>query len=285
MSDVELIASYWTFAGGALPHSEAEYSTFEFKERCEAIARAGFKGIGLWHADIEHVLKRYTLPQMKRILDDNGLKHVEVEFLADWFLPPGERRTASDERREFLFRACEGLGARHLKVGDFFKSDCSMERLIDEFGSLCRAAAPRGIRIGYELMPFSVIETLEKTRRLVEGAAQKNGGVIFDLWHIVKLGIPYDEVMRFPAPTSWDSRSMTATAKRRRAWTWSRRPPRTASCAGSENSTSKVSRPSCPTRPTGGRLVSRCSPRSCAPGRSRRRQRRRSTPHGRNFHE
>ncbi len=96
MSDVELIASYWTFAGGALPHSDAEYSTFEFKERCEAIARAGFKGIGLWHADIEHVLERYTLPQMKRILDDNGLKHVEIEFLADWFLPPGERRTASD---------------------------------------------------------------------------------------------------------------------------------------------------------------------------------------------
>ena len=60
------------------------------------IGRAGFKGIGLWHADIEHVLDSYTLPQMKRILDDNGLKHVEVEFLADWFLPPGERRTASD---------------------------------------------------------------------------------------------------------------------------------------------------------------------------------------------
>ncbi|HEX4677518.1 MAG TPA: sugar phosphate isomerase/epimerase family protein, partial [Steroidobacteraceae bacterium] len=200
MSDVELIASYWTFAGGALPHSAAEYSTFEFKERCEAIARAGFKGIGLWHADIEHVLQSYTLPQMKRILDDNGLKHVEVEFLADWFLPPGERRTASDERREFLFKACEGLGARHLKVGDFFKSDCPMSRLIDEFGSLCREAAPRGIRIGYELMPFSVIETLEKTRRLVEGAAQKNGGVIFDLWHIVKLAIPYDDVMNFPAP-------------------------------------------------------------------------------------
>jgi sugar phosphate isomerase/epimerase len=199
MSQVELIASYWTLSGGALPHTDSEYSTFEFKERCEAAARAGFKGIGLWHADIEHVLKRYTLPQMKRILADNDLKHVEVEFLADWFLPPGERRAASDERRELLFKACEGLGARHLKVGDFFRSECSMPRLIDEFGSLCREAAARGIRIVYELMPFSVIETLEKTRQLVEGAAQKNGGVIFDLWHIVKLGIPYDDIMKFPA--------------------------------------------------------------------------------------
>lgn len=199
MSQVELIASYWTLSGGALPHTDAEYSTFDFKERCEVAARVGFKGLGLWHADIAHVLKRYTFPEMKRILSDNGLKYVEIEFLADWFLPAGERRAASDERREFLFRACEALGARHLKVGDFFKSDCSMPRLIDEFGSLCREAAERGIRIVYELMPFSVIETLEKTRQLVEGAAQSNGGVIFDLWHIVKLGIAYDEVMKFPA--------------------------------------------------------------------------------------
>ena len=198
MSDVELIASYWTLSGGALPHTNAEYSTFEFKERCAAAARAGFKGIGFWHADLEHVLKSYSLSQMKRILDDNGLKHIEIEFLADWFQPAGERRAASDERRAFLFRCCEGLGARHLKVGDFFKSDCPMSRLIDEFGALCREAAPRGIRIAYELMPFSVIETLAKTRQLVEGAAQNNGGVIFDMWHIVKLGIPYDDVIHFP---------------------------------------------------------------------------------------
>jgi sugar phosphate isomerase/epimerase len=146
------------------------------------------------------VLKSYTLPQMKRILDDHGLKHIEIEFLADWFYPAGgERRAASDELREFLFQCCEGLGARHLKVGDFYKSDCAMPRLIDEFGQLCREAAPRGVRIGYELMPFSVIESLAMTRELLEGAAQKNSGVIFDLWHIVKLGIPYDDVMSFPA--------------------------------------------------------------------------------------
>lgn len=198
MSDVELLASYWTLSGGALPHTDKEYSTFEFKERCAAAARAGFKGIGFWHADLEHVRKSYSLAEMRRVLEDNGLKHIEIEFLADWFQPPGERRAASDQRREFLFECCESLGARHLKVGDFYRSECPMSRLIDEFGALCREAAPRGIRIGYELMPFSVIETLEKTRQLLEGAAQKNSGVIFDMWHIVKLGIPYDAVINFP---------------------------------------------------------------------------------------
>ena len=195
---VELIASYWTLAGGALPHTDKEYSTFEFKERIAAAARAGFKGVGLWHADLEHVRKRYTFAEMKRILDDHGMKYIEIEFLADWFLDPGERRTEADKRKTLLFDACEGLGGRHIKVGDFFKTPCPMPKLIDEFAKLCQDAAKRGITIAFELMPFSVIESLDSARQLVTGAAQKNGGIIFDLWHIVKLGIPYDAVMQFP---------------------------------------------------------------------------------------
>ena len=197
---VELIASYWTLAGGALPHSKFEYSTFEFRKRIETAARVGFKGVGLWHADLERVLTRYTLPEMRQILDDNGMKYVEIEFLVDWFVEPGDaRRVASDERRKLLFEAAEGLQARHIKVGDFYRSPCPMPRLIDEFAALCTEAARRGIMIVYELMPHSVIESLDSARALMAGAQQSNGGIIFDLWHIVKLGIPFDEVMRFPA--------------------------------------------------------------------------------------
>lgn len=199
MNDVELIASYWTLAGGAIPHSEAEYSTFEFKERIEAAARAGFKGVGLWHADLIHVTRTRSLKEMRKILDDNDMRYVEIEFLADFFVD-GEKRKASDLTRKLLFDACEGLRGRHIKVGDFYKTVTPMPRLIDEFGKLCREAAARGITIAYEMMPFSAIDTIESAQALVEGAAQKNGGVIFDLWHIVKLGIPYEKVMKFPQP-------------------------------------------------------------------------------------
>ncbi|HEY4214235.1 MAG TPA: sugar phosphate isomerase/epimerase [Steroidobacteraceae bacterium] len=198
---VELIASYWTLSGGAVPHTDHEYSTFEFRERIEAIAKAGFKGVGLWHADLEHVLKTYSLRDMRKILDDNGMKYVEVEFLVDWFLEPGERRAASDKRRAFLLDVCEALGARHLKVGDFYKTPCLMSRLQEEFARLCQDVAKRGdAKVAFELMPNCVLESLAAARELVVGAAQPNGGIIFDLWHIVKLGIPYDEVMKFPKP-------------------------------------------------------------------------------------
>jgi len=195
---VDLIASYWTLGGGALPHTDKEYSTFEFRTRVEQAARAGFKGLGLWHADLIHVRKTRSLKEMRQILDANGMQHVEIEFLADWFLEPGERRTQSDAMRRLLLEAAQALGARHVKVGDFWRTQVAGPQLIEEFARLCKDAEECGTKIAYEMMPFSWIDSLEKARELVVGAGARNGGVIFDLWHIVKLGISYDEVWQFP---------------------------------------------------------------------------------------
>src|ERR1700686_2663932 len=101
---VELLASYWTIAGGALPHTDKDYSPFDFKDRVESAAKAGFKGFGIWHADLQHVLETRSLKEMKQILDDNGMTHIELEFLTDWFLD-GERKTQSDIRKKLLLKA------------------------------------------------------------------------------------------------------------------------------------------------------------------------------------
>jgi sugar phosphate isomerase/epimerase len=196
-SDVELLASYWTISAG-LPHTDREYSPFDFRDRVEAAARAGFKGFGIWHSDLDHVLEQRTLQEMKQILDDNGIKHVELEFLTDWFLD-GERKKKSDIQKQKLLKAAEVLGAHHVKVGDFFQENCSMARLIEAFRSLCDEAAEHGTPVAFELMPFAMIRTLKETLEMVEGAGAKNGGICFDLWHMAKLGIPYDEIARVPS--------------------------------------------------------------------------------------
>ena len=194
--DVELLASYWTISAG-LPHTDREYSPFDFKDRVESAARAGFKGFGLWHADLDHILQRRTLQEMKRIFDDNGIEHIELEFLTDWFLD-GDRKIKSDIQARKLLNAAEVLGARHVKVGDFRQEKTPMPRLIEGFAGLCRQAAEHGTRIGFELMPFAMIDTLKESLTMIEGAGAKNGGIVLDLWHIVKLGIPYAEVGSIP---------------------------------------------------------------------------------------
>jgi sugar phosphate isomerase/epimerase len=195
MKEIELIGSYWTLAGDVHPHSETEFSPFKFEERVEAAAQAGFKGFAIKEADLEHILQRLTLKDIKHILDDNGMKHVELEFLTDWFCE-GEEKRQSDKMKHFLLAAAEALEARHIKVGDFETKITPMPKLIESFASLCKDAENYGTRILFELIVDSMIKTLPETLEMVEGADAENGGIMIDLWHIVKLGIPYEDVAR-----------------------------------------------------------------------------------------
>jgi sugar phosphate isomerase/epimerase len=196
-SDIDLLGSYWTLAVGAEPHTDHEFSTVDFKQRVQSASKAGFTGIGIWHADLEYTQQKYSLEEMRRILDDYGIKHVELEFLTDWFLE-GEAKKRSDVQKHKLLTAAEALRARSIKVGDFIRQPCPMPRLIECFAGLCREAEQYGTKIGFEMMPFCIIDSLESARALVEGAGARNGGIFLDLWHIVKIGLSYDDVARFP---------------------------------------------------------------------------------------
>src|SRR4029453_5248505 len=115
----DLIALYWTTSGPVGVPFGRWWSLFDLRDRCEHAARVGFRGIGLWHADLEHVLETRTLREVRALFDEYGLHQLELEFLGDWFLDPSdERRKASDERRELLFRAAAELPAHHVKVGN-----------------------------------------------------------------------------------------------------------------------------------------------------------------------
>jgi len=195
--NIELLGSYWTLAVGAEPHTNHEFSTVDFKERVETIARVGFKGVGIWHADLEHTLKKRSLKEMKKILDDNGIRHLELEFLGGWFLD-GEEKKESDIERKKLLEAADVLRPHHIKVGHFFKTDATMPRMIESFAALCADGANHGTPIGFELMPFCDIDSVEKALQLVEGAGAKNGGICLDLWHLAKLKIPYERVASIP---------------------------------------------------------------------------------------
>ena len=49
-------------------------------------------------------------------------------------------------------------------------------------------------------MPFDVnVRSLESALALAEGAAQPNGGLAIDTWHMAKLGIPPEDMKRIPS--------------------------------------------------------------------------------------
>jgi sugar phosphate isomerase/epimerase len=101
--------------------------------------------------------------------------------------------------RKNLLTAAEVLEARHIKVGDFSAEQYPMPRLIEAFHALCAEGADHGTRIVFEVMPAAMIKTIGEALTMIEGAEAENGGIIIDLWHVVRLGIPYNEVGRIPS--------------------------------------------------------------------------------------
>ena len=76
-SSISILGSYWTLAVGADAIHE-QRCFHDFRKRVETAARAGFTGMGLWHADIEEIRKKYRFQEMKEILGANGIVHIEV---------------------------------------------------------------------------------------------------------------------------------------------------------------------------------------------------------------
>lgn len=196
-SPINLMNLFWTTAG--IFPGTGGISRYDFRDRVEAAARAGFTGIGLWHTDLEAILQRRTLREMRAILDANGMQQLELEFLTDWFLT-GARKEESDRQKRLLLEASAALGAKHIKIGDFQNTPCPMPQIIESFAALCSEAEQYGATIGFEFMASAMIDNLRDARALVETAGARNGGLILDIVHVVNLGITYEEIRAIPLP-------------------------------------------------------------------------------------
>jgi sugar phosphate isomerase/epimerase len=200
--DADVMGLYWTISGPVEVHTGREWSLFSLRDRCAHAARVGFSGIGIWHADLEHLLANgTTLAEIRSLLDEHGLRQLELEFLGDWFLDPSdERRQAADRRRELLFECAEALPTHHVKVGNLAGTECELPRLIEAYGELCADAARHTeAKVVYEFMPYdAVVNTLDAALAVVEGADASNGGLAIDTWHLGKLELEPDDLRRIP---------------------------------------------------------------------------------------
>jgi sugar phosphate isomerase/epimerase len=202
---VQLSNAYWTSAGPVDVHLGREWSQYDFADRCAQAAKVGFAGLGLWHADVEHQLEQRSLREMRQLLDDNGIRCFELEFLMDWFLADGdEDRRAADETRELLFEAAAELDAHHIKAGNIPGRPCELPRLKDAYAELCAdAALHTSAKVLYEFMPFDVnVNSVETALEVIDGV--DNTGVVIDTWHMSKLGIAPDDLRKIPlAQLGW----------------------------------------------------------------------------------
>jgi sugar phosphate isomerase/epimerase len=193
---LEFIGSFWTLAVGADPMGD-QRCLHDFRTRVEIAAKAGFTGMGFWHADILEIRNKYSFEDMKRILDANGIVNVEVEWLLDWYCTDA-RKAASDEIRALLLDAAEVLRARHIKIADLGNDCADVPQMSEAFAALCRQAAERGTNILFEMLPaqFSHAPSLDQVLALTRGSGERNGGIMLDNLHLQRIGIGSDEIVR-----------------------------------------------------------------------------------------
>ncbi len=198
----ELLAAYWTLAGDVYPGAPTEVSSFSLQERAAAASKAGYTGMGLVHADLMATAAKMGFSGIKTVLADHGIKHVEVEFLGDWFFDLADpRRQASDQARRELFEAAAELGARNFKISPalFDETPPNIPLLQEEFVRLCEEGRKVGTDIVMEMMPFTNVKTIDTAMAIIAGADQPNGGLLLDIWHLERGGMNCSEIAKIPA--------------------------------------------------------------------------------------
>jgi len=219
----ELLATCWTHAGDAIPVAGRQLSPLDLRARAEAVAGAGFTGIGFTIDDLDAARATYDLPDVRRICEDLGLVHLEVELLENWWTS-GMRRRESDRTRRSLLAAAEVLGARQIKIGpDVEGVDGAVPPLTDvahwaaELHRLAGRAAEVGTRVALEPLPFSNVTDFRLAAELVAASDHPAAGLVVDIWHLERgpstladlAKIPGDKVFVVelndaPAPQSSD---------------------------------------------------------------------------------
>jgi sugar phosphate isomerase/epimerase len=163
-------------------------------ERIQAIANAGYVGLGLIQDDLRAIRDSIGFDQLRRLIDDAGLAHVEIELIERWWIPRGDA-DHSFEVRELLFDAADVLSPAFIKIGSELGSAAAqLERFVDPLRQLADEAADHGTRIAIETMPFSRLSTVPMGVDLVTAAGHPSVGLLVDAWHVFRAGTSLDEL-------------------------------------------------------------------------------------------
>ena len=189
----ELVASCWTSAGNSAPLQNPETSPVPIADRLQAIASTGWSGFGLAHDDLAAARSTLGFPALRGLIEDAGLRYVEVELLTDWW----EEDPVPVWRPKFdlLLEAAETLGARFIKVGTTIgKPLDDLDFLVEPLRRLTVEAALRGTRIALEPMPFSMVGSVPAAADLIRKVGMPGCGLVVDYWHVFRAGTTLEDL-------------------------------------------------------------------------------------------
>ena len=192
MGDVELVGLYWTVSGPVEVHVGREWSLFDFARPLRAGGqRSASRGSASGTPTSSTCSRRARSREMKAILDDHGLTHLELEFLMR--LVPRSRRRAPRRVRPARARCCSRPPPCSAPTTSRSATSparrASSSRLTERFAELCADAAEHHATRRSptsSCRSTSNVHTLDDALAVVGGAGAPNGGLAIDTWHMAQ---------------------------------------------------------------------------------------------------
>ena len=166
-----------------------------FRERAEAVAAGGFRGISLWGRDYRRARDEgWSDADLRVLLDDHGLTVAELDPV--WWWLPGASEVVIppdvDTQEVFrygepeLFAIADAVGARSVNAVDVFGGDWTVHAAAEALAGLCERAAEHGLLVHVEFLPWSRIPDIGTAWEIVRTADRPNAGIAVDAWHFFR---------------------------------------------------------------------------------------------------
>lgn len=154
-------------------------------------AAAGFRHIELRKEKLLDYLRRgHRLQDLKHLLEENKLKPICINALADITFHTGQARVTVEELCHFLCYVGQFVGCRDLEVIAAFNAPTDDREAVTAetagvLADLSRIAADYHMRLALEYMgvPKNSVRTFDHALEIVNRVGRENVGLLPDTWH------------------------------------------------------------------------------------------------------
>lgn len=178
-----LIASHHMLSGAPT----SELSRYSFAERARAVAAADMSGLGLGIADLLDGIGRGELASdLAATARSHAIAVADIETLIVPLEPDEQTSAAADD---ILMLAAE-LGARRVNVTIMGAPAPKVDsnRAAERLGELADRAAPLGLSLALEFMPYRAVSSLPMALGILRQVGRPNCGLLLDTLHFFRSG-------------------------------------------------------------------------------------------------
>ena len=171
-------------------------------DKIRIAGETGYKGIELWHDDIDqHIAQGGSLQDVKRAVDDHGLDVPTTIFLKGWFDTTGApHETALDECKRRMEQAA-AVGAVHCVGGPPHDPDLDYDLGAKNYAELLTIGIEQfGVRPSMEYLGFAQkLKTIEDALEIVTRSGHPDATIIADPFHCHVGGGPIESLSKLKA--------------------------------------------------------------------------------------